>query len=230
MRYHATPTNPPSCWHSPRLQTLHEALCTYDGQALFAHPYRAFDTNTENSPPRIDASVLVLLTNEPQPRLLLTKRARHLSAHAGEISFVGGKRDQTDTDASITALREAYEEVGLPSKSVHIIGYLPCQTAKSGAIVRPVVGVITPSVADGLRGSDGEIERIFWGTLDYFIHQAPFEYTLRYDTPKGQTRLATPAWQLDGEIVWGLTGRIIANLLEIGFGVEYAWYYKMLTD
>lgn len=215
-------TNPPSHYQSTDLATLAHALQTYQGQDKFAHPYRQMPNDNHE----IGAGVLVLLTNEPCPRLLLTKRSRQLSAHAGEVSFVGGRRDDEDKDVAHTALREASEEVGLNSEQMSIIGYLPCQTAKSGAVVCPVVAVVSPLVGDGLVGSVDEIERIFWGDLAFFKSTPPTDIHLSYDN----YRFATPAWVVDGETVWGLTGRIIANLLEIGFGVAYEWYYRPIKQ
>lgn len=212
-------TNPPSHFASEMLATLSHALTHYDGTDRYAHPYRQGRAEVQ-----ITASVLVLITNETTPRLLLTKRSQRLTAHAGEVSFVGGKRDETDTDTAHTALREACEEVGLDGADAHIIGYLPCQTAKSGSLVRPVVAVVAPDVAQALVGSADEIERVFWGELSHFIHTPPSEIVLNYDN---QPPFATPAWTVADETVWGLTGRIIANLVEIGFGVRYAWYYRL---
>lgn len=215
-------TNPPTTWQSTDLETLYHALTTYQGQDRFAHPYR----QGLNDEQEIGAGVLVLLTDEPNPRLLLTKRSRQLSAHAGEVSFVGGRRDDEDKDVAHTALREASEEVGLSSEQVSIIGYLPCQTAKSGAVVCPVVAVVSPDVCDGLVGCQDEIERIFWGELAFFKSTPPTDIQLTYDN----YRFATPAWTVDGETVWGLTGRIIASLLDIGFGVVYEWYYQAIKQ
>lgn len=57
-----------------------------------------------------DAAVLIAITQEQQPKVLLTRRSIHLSQHAGEVSFPGGKRDPSDTSNIVVALREAQEE------------------------------------------------------------------------------------------------------------------------
>lgn len=220
MCYDTKQTNPPTHFCHVHLTALHQALVDYDGVDCYAHPYQKMDKGNQ-----IEACVLVLMTNTATPKLLLTKRSRMLNAHAGEISFVGGRRDDTDTSTAHTALREAYEEVGLDMAQAYVIGYLPCQTAKSGILVRPVVAVIEQDVADGLFGSEAEIERIFWGELEHFLATPPCDITLHYDN---RPPFVTPAWEIDGEVVWGLTGRIIANLLQIGFGVYHEWYYRRL--
>jgi 8-oxo-dGTP pyrophosphatase MutT (NUDIX family) len=57
--------------------------------------------------------VLVPLIWAPDPRCILTVRAPQLSLHAGEVSFPGGRPDESDADLYATALREAAEELGI---------------------------------------------------------------------------------------------------------------------
>lgn len=178
------------------------------------------------------ACVLVAITDEPSPRLLLTRRASNLSSHAGEVSLVGGKRDETDRSSYEVAIREAFEEVGLVNDASTLLGFLPMQISKKGLLVRPVVASITPATADSLIASEDEIQRLFWADLTYLKSTPPMDY--RFERPElGRTHLHTPAWLIDDrqigepEVVWGLTGRIIANLLHIGYRVRYQWYYHL---
>src|SRR5690606_40910837 len=87
-----------------------------------------------------EAGVLVAITNETEPQLLLTRRALHLSTHQGEVAFPGGKRDDTDTSIVMTALREAEEEVALPLQQVQVIGELDQVVSRFGYLVTPVLG------------------------------------------------------------------------------------------
>ncbi len=171
--------------------------------------------------PRISACVLVAITNEDKPKLLLTKRSSQLSSHAGEMAFVGGRVDDGDLDTAHTALREAYEEVGLPCAMAQIIGYLPYQVSKKGDRVRPVVALISPNL--NLLGAESEVWQIVWADFLHFLQPAtPHTMCLqRY----GNQPFVTPAWQVQGEIVWGLTARVIADLVHIGFGLHQTWYY-----
>ena len=82
--------------------------------------------------PIADASVLVAITNENRPKLLLTRRAVHMSSHAGEVSCAGGRYESGDGNNVVTALREACEETALPPSKVQILGQLPIQISKSG--------------------------------------------------------------------------------------------------
>lgn len=174
--------------------------------------------------PIADASVLVAITNEAAPRLLLTRRASHLDAHAGEVSFAGGKYEVTDGNNVVTALREACEETALPPSQVQLIGQLPTQTSKSGMSVRPIVALVPPKLI--LVPELGEIARIFWADFESLIEQPLQEYAIDYPVQGRTMTLLTPSWEVDGETVWGLTGRIIASLLELGFDRQIEWYYR----
>jgi 8-oxo-dGTP pyrophosphatase MutT (NUDIX family) len=91
------------------------------------------------------AAVLVPVVARDQGlTLLLTKRTETLSSHAGQISFPGGRVDETDLDPRSAALREAHEEVGLPPSHVEVIGELPSYQTGSGYQIKPVVGIVRP--------------------------------------------------------------------------------------
>lgn len=169
----------------------------------------------------LPSAVLIAITNEDHPKILYTLRASHLNHHAGEVSFAGGKREQNDSDNTSVALREMWEETGISPESVTVIGELPFQHAKSGMPVLPVVGVIPPDVV--ITPEVGEIARIFWGDLATVAEQATVEYRLDYQGHQ----IVSPSFIVDGETVWGLTGRITASLLEIGFDRKIAWEYKI---
>ena len=175
--------------------------------------------------PIADASVLVAITNEPKPKLLLTRRAAHMNSHAGEVSCAGGRHEKEDGSNMVTALREAYEETALPPNKVQIIGQLPPQTSKSGMSVRPIVALIEPELV--LVPEVGEIARIFWADFTTLITQPIVEHALNYTMLEQTATIVTPSWNIDGETVWGLTGRVLANLLEIGFDRQFDWYYRM---
>lgn len=176
-----------------------------------------------------DASILVAITHEARPRLLLTRRAAHMSSHAGEVSCAGGKYDHGDGNNVITALREACEETALPPNKVQLLGQLPIQTSKSGMSVRPIVALIAPDLL--LVPEVGEISRIFWADFEGLITQPTVDYAVEYTLSDNEAAqkatLITPSWQIEGEVVWGLTGRVLASLLELGFDRKLDWYYRL---
>ena len=178
--------------------------------------------------PIADASVLVAITNENRPKLLLTRRAVHMSSHAGEVSCAGGRYESGDGNNVVTALREACEETALPPSKVQILGQLPIQISKSGMSVRPIVALIAPDLT--LVPELAEISRIFWVDLETLLTQPIVEYAVKYriqDHLPQTVTLLTPSWQVDGETVWGLTGRVLASLLETGFNRQFEWYYRL---
>lgn len=174
--------------------------------------------------PIADAAVLVLITNEEQPKLLLTRRAAHLNSHAGEVSFAGGKHDVGDGNNVVTALREACEETALPPSKAQIVGQLPPQTSKKGLAVRPIIALVEPPIT--YVPELGEIARIFWADFEKLITEPTSDYILPYNMDGKTINIKTPSWEVDGEVVWGLTGRILANLFEVCFDREVDWYYQ----
>ncbi len=90
------------------------------------------------------AAVLIPVVDHPQPTVLLTQRSAHLNEHAGQISFPGGKIDVTDASPLDTALREAYEEVGLKREFIEPIGYLDLYGTGFGFRILPTVAKVRP--------------------------------------------------------------------------------------
>src|SRR5437879_7148436 len=108
------------------------------------------DLNPGMTPPSTalrPAAVLVPLIDHPGGMaVLLTQRTAHLSAHAGQISFPGGRVEEHDPDAVAAALRETEEEVGLPRERVSVIGRLDTYITGTGFEITPIVGIVAPPV------------------------------------------------------------------------------------
>ena len=167
--------------------------------------------------PIVDASVLVAITEEAHPHVLLTRRADFMRQHSGEVALPGGKREPTDDSNIVTALRETYEETALPPNQVRLIGELPCVYAKSGLIVQPIVGIIPPHLP--LASQPSEIARIFYMPLEFFVQCPPVRHTIAW---QGHL-MHFPSVQYEGEVIWGLTARILISLLEQGFDFAKVW-------
>ena len=96
----------------------------------------------------VAAAVLVALVDRPEGlSVLLTERASQLAKHAAQISFPGGRLEDTDADIASAALREAQEEIGLDPSRVRVFGYLPDHLVFSGYRVTPVLSLVTPPIA-----------------------------------------------------------------------------------
>ena len=112
--------------------------------------------------------MLVPLVNRPSGlQVLLTQRTAHLTDHAGQISFPGGRAEETDASLAATALRETEEEVGLPASAVTVLGSLPHYETVTGYRVTPVVGWVEPPFA--LKPDPFEVADVFEVPLDFLL-------------------------------------------------------------
>jgi 8-oxo-dGTP pyrophosphatase MutT (NUDIX family) len=170
-----------------------------------------------------DAAVLLAVTDEADPRILLSRRASHLNQHAGEVSLPGGKRDASDTSNIAVALREAWEETALDPFAVRLLGELPTQTSRSGLRVKPIVGVIPAETV--LTAHPDEIERIFFMPLSVLLAGKPIPHRVQMKAGA----FVVPSFQVDGEVVWGLTGRILVDLARYGLGKKIDWPIFYIT-
>ena len=167
------------------------------------------------------AAVLIAITDETDPKVLLTRRSAYLSNHAGEVSFPGGKRDPQDTSNIVVALREAYEETALNPFDVQLIGDLPMQKARNGMLVKPIVGLIPPKVK--LIPQPTEIDRIFFASLRHLIEAKPTPYEVRF----AQQSLYFPSIRVENEVVWGLTARMLISLFQYGLDYKKDWPFLL---
>ncbi|RPJ44723.1 MAG: CoA pyrophosphatase, partial [Chloroflexi bacterium] len=89
------------------------------------------------------AAVLVpLVWFNNQWHLLFTRRTETVNSHKGQVSFPGGAADPEDHSPETTALREAYEEIGLRSEDVRVLGRLAAYATVSSFLITPVVGQV----------------------------------------------------------------------------------------
>ncbi len=162
---------------------------------------------------RIDAAVLVPLfwiesDSGGGLGVVLTKRRDDLRRHAGEISFPGGRQDIDEDDLRETALREAREEIGLPSESVDLIGALqPTPTIATNYSVYPFVGLIEPG--HEWAPSAFEVELV----LELSLADLRAGYERRRLLRRG-VPFRTDTYVVGEHLVWGATARILADLLE----------------
>ncbi|TCH61827.1 CoA pyrophosphatase [Acinetobacter sp. ANC 4862] len=167
------------------------------------------------------AAVLIAITDESDPKVLLTRRSLYLNNHAGEVSFPGGKRDPQDTSNIVVALREAYEETALNPFDVQLMGDLPMQKARNGMLVKPVVGLIPAEVE--LIAQPSEIDRIFFASLSSLMKAPPIPYEVRY----AHQSLYFPSMRVENEIVWGLTARMLVSLFQYGLDYQKEWPFLL---
>jgi 8-oxo-dGTP pyrophosphatase MutT (NUDIX family) len=155
------------------------------------------------------AAVLVpLLWQDDQWSLLFTRRTDRVESHKGQVSFPGGGCDPGETTPEETALREAWEEIGLEPGRVRVLGRLANMITITSFRVTPVVGVIDwPAV---FMVGQHEVARIFTIPLSWLA-----DTRNRWEFPvPGRNRSLIAFHPFDGELLWGATARMTVDFLK----------------
>lgn len=154
------------------------------------------------------ASVLIPLVQRPAGlTLLLTERTAHLTDHAGQISFPGGRAEAYDLSAIDTALRESEEEIGLERRHVEVLGTLPHYLTSTGYCVTPVVALVAPPFE--LAADASEVAEIFEVPLAFLMDGAHHRRQ-SFAGPNG--RRSFYAMPYDRFYIWGATAGMLRNL------------------
>lgn len=183
--------------------------------AAFRHAMRGdHDLNPGVTPPSTaltPAAVLVPLIDHPHGMsVLLTQRTAHLTAHAGQISFPGGRVEDTDPDAVAAALRETEEEVGLPPDRVSVIGRLDTYVTGTGFEIAPIVGLVDPPVPISI--DPFEVAEAFEVPLSFILDRRNHQRIEREVGPHNRAYFVLP---YQGRNIWGATAGILVNLAEV---------------
>ncbi len=154
------------------------------------------------------AAVLVPIVDHPQGlSVVFTKRTSHLKAHAGQVSFPGGRAEPEDPTPEFTALREAHEEIGLPMERVEVLARLPEYHTRTGFRVTPVVGLLTPPLE--LKPDPREVEYVFEVPLDFLLD--PRNHRRQTRELQGQT-VGYYVIEFENRTIWGATAGMLVNL------------------
>jgi 8-oxo-dGTP pyrophosphatase MutT (NUDIX family) len=159
----------------------------------------------------VPAAVLVPLVDRPGGlTVLLTQRAAQMAKHAAQISFPGGRLEETDADVASAALREAQEEIGLDPARVRVFGYLPDHLVISGFRVTPVLSIVSPPFE--LQPNPAEVAEVFEVPMSHVFDASNHKARLRrvgdedillYDIP----------WQ--GQNIWGATAGMLLTFVRM---------------
>lgn len=161
----------------------------------------------QTEPLRPAAVLVPVIRRDAGLTILFTRRTDHLYDHAGQISFPGGRSEDHDESPAATALRETFEEIGLPHSHVEVLGALPEYTTVTGYHVTPVVGLVRSPPA--LNLDTFEVAEAFEVPLAFLLDPANHQRnTLQY---QGRTRhyYAMPYEQ---RYIWGATAGMLMNL------------------
>ena len=163
--------------------------------------------------------------------LLFCKRSMTLRRQPGDVCFPGGGRDGDETNLE-TALRETWEETGIPAENIEILGQTDYVITSYGAVITPFVGLIKNTSPDRLRINPDEVEETFLVPLSFFLNREPethyvyinievpddfpFEHIVggrNYGWSKG--RQPELFYFYRHQVIWGFTARVVKNLCSI---------------
>ncbi|MFH1626454.1 MAG: CoA pyrophosphatase [Pseudomonadota bacterium] len=144
--------------------------------------------------------------------ILLTKRTENVEHHKGQISFPGGAYDEEDETLLITALRESYEEIGVESDDVEVLGELDDMVTTTKFIISPFVGFIPYPYEFDINTDE----------IDQLI-EVPIEALLDENVYRKEqwSQEGNPSevhfYEYNGHVIWGATARILKQFLDLVF-------------
>ena len=170
-----------------------------------------WDVNADTGFDRADvltpAAVLIAVSDEATPQLLLTRRNANMTRHPGQIAFPGGRVDPDDESPIAAALREAEEEVALSRGHVDVLGTLDRYETGTGFSILPVVGVVPAGLV--FTPHEREVAEVFHVPFAHVMD--PANHEMRTGEWQGRKRNFFVIRHGEREI-WGATAGILVNL------------------
>lgn len=182
-------------------------------------------------------SVLVpLVEKEDGLHLLFELRAAHMKRQPGEVCFPGGKVEPGESFQEC-AVRETVEELGIREDDIRIINQMDVMHTYSNFTLFPYLGVIKAEALERLDCNPDEVDEIFTVPVDHLLNNEPFLYKMQImpqikeDFPYERIRFPKtykwrvgsndiPIYEYENRIIWGLTGRVTMNLMQVLKGRE----------
>ena len=178
------------------------------------HVARSLGTLEEFPRPKaggVPAAVLIpLVVRADGISVLLTRRTAHLDHHAGQISFPGGRVEDSDTDEVAAALRETQEEIGLDPRHIEVLGRLESYVTITNFVVVPVVALVHPPF--DLKPDPFEVDEVFEVPFAFVLDPANHQRHFR-EGPDGSKRYFY-ALPYGPHYIWGATAAMLVNLAE----------------
>ena len=156
--------------------------------------------------------LLPLFYKNDKCHILFTKRTEDVQHHKGQISFPGGAYDEGDETLMATALRECYEEVGIKSEDVEILGELDDVVTTTRFVISPFVGFIPYPYKFNMNANETDelIEVPIQALLDEKIYRE--ELMIREGKP-----WPVYFYHYNSHIIWGATAGILKQFLDLVF-------------
>ena len=180
---------------------------------------------------RGEFAVLVPLVEGPEGLSLLYEvRPAKLHHHSGEVCFPGGRMEPGETPRQC-ALRETWEEIGIPPEEIRVLAPLDLMQDISDRVVYPFLAEISAAGAARLKASAAEVKNVFFVPVDYLLNYKeevyryvvsakvdddfPYErigFPKTYPWRKGYMNV--PIYEYQGHFIWGMTGRMVRWFLQ----------------
>lgn len=161
------------------------------------------------------AVALLLRDNAGDAEMLIIKRAERIGdPWSGHLALPGGRADPCDQDLAATATRETMEEIGLDLlREGRFLGRLPVIETNNPRLpeldITPFVAMIHPLSSPQLSP---EVAAIYWVSVNRLLLEGP---SAQFKFSAGDVIYKRPAYQSDGGLIWGITERILTNLLSL---------------
>lgn len=162
-------------------------------------------------PTPYQAAVIILFT-ELDNDIILIERTKHMAVHPGQISFPGGRFEESDLSLRHTALRETFEEIGIPEKAITLIANMGEWPTISGYLVTPYIGVIRQYDPDLHLSNPDEVDGIIRLPLSHLL-DLNNHYIKMIETPYGPHEIYGITYQEHD--IWGLTGLLLGVLARL---------------
>jgi 8-oxo-dGTP pyrophosphatase MutT (NUDIX family) len=182
---------------------------------------------------------LVFINNEYH--FLFQKRATNIR-QGGEVSFPGGKYEDSDKNFQVTAIRETCEEIGISEDKIKVLKELGTLVSPFESIIKSYLGIININSLDELNINKEEVEKVFLVPVDFILNTQPEIFSVemeinphqvdenfniintfpakKYNLPdkyhkkwKGNPRKIF-LYEYSGEIIWGFTAFILKDTIE----------------
>ena len=179
---------------------------------------------------RSSYAVLVPVMCEPgkEPTILFETRARTLRHQPGEVCFPGGRREGNESYVEC-ALRETWEELGIPASAIEVVGQLDFLNHSRGFLVYPILGKVTGRGIHWDHVNADEVAEVFEVPVSFFEENEPQVWTyplvpqfpedfpfelleVPRDKPWRERSMDVPVYLYEGHVIWGLTARIVRDM------------------
>jgi len=172
-----------------------------------------FDPRRIDNPAASPAAVLLLLRSvEREPYVVFTERTSNVEHHKGQICFPGGGMMESDATPEVTALRETFEEIGVKSEHVRVIGRLDEILTVSDFRVSPFVGLFEHDPDYQYSTCDVEVAQVIEVPFSFLMEEGSMELEVREHRGR---EVLVPAFSYNGHRIWGATARMLHQLIEL---------------